>query len=487
MILQMENPREARHTFLERISDMSVFIPTRYETSPGARAQCPPAKGGTSAPWKTRTLQDFHPRPNWISSSESRKPHRFSESRRAGSTSGGRRSHGLCSSPEGRYGSPLGGSGNGLSDPHNPPTVSVGGDTVSYQGLGRIYRRRDSRFWWIAISVRGKRHSESSKSVHIGDARALLAKRIEQFRLVPGLLSRVTVSELLDDYLRDLEIRGARALDSFERHARILREYVGSRVAALLEPGEVYELQQALRKRFASSSVNFTVGFLRTSFRHAARNGRIERRLEFPRALPVNNARKGFLERADYTAILEELPEWARDPFRLLYTTGWRRGEVMSLSWAEVDFDAGMLHLDPARSKNRKGRPFPFMGEMADVLARRQAARVLGVPFVFHRFGRCISGSCFLKHFREAATIAGRPNLIPHDCRRSAARRLLRAGIREDVVMAMIGWSTRAMLTRYAIVSESDLEDAAAKVDEYMERQSAEAKSRVLPFGKEKP
>jgi len=342
--------------------------------------------------------------------------------------------------------------------------------------------RKDSRFWWVSLSVHGKRHTESSKSVRHKDAVSLLAKRIEQFRIVPGLLVKVTISELLDDYLRDLESRGSRALSTFERHATILRGHLGSLVAALLEPGEVYELQQTLRKKYAPATVNFTVGFLRTAYRHGARNGRIERRLEFPRALPVNNARKGFLEYADYLAILEELTEWARDPFRFAYQTGWRREEVLSIRWDEVDFDARVVRLDAARSKNREGRPFPFMGELGTVLSRRQGERILGLPWVFHRFGRRISGSCFLKHFRQAATIAGRPGLIVHDCRRSAIRNLLRAGVREDVAMAMVGWKTRAMMARYNITSESDLVDAAAKVNEYMRAKGAEALARVLPF-----
>lgn len=351
-----------------------------------------------------------------------------------------------------------------------------------YRGIGRVYRRRDSRFWWVSLSIRGKRHTESSKSVRKQDAQALLAKRIEQFRVIPGLMSRVTVGELLDDYLRDLELREVRALCRFERHATVLRGHLGNRVAALLEPGEIYELQQELRKRYAQATVNFTVGFLRTAFRHAARNGRIERRLEFPRALPVNNARKGFLEHSDYLAILEELPDWARDPFRFAYASGWRKMEVLSLRWDEVLFESRVVRLDPARSKNHEARTLPFIGEISEVLARRRAARVLGVPWVFHRRGRAISGSSFLNHFREAATIAGHPGLIVHDCRRSAIRSLLRAGVREDVAMAMVGWKTRAMLQRYDIVSHADLEDAAAKVRTYLDTKSAEAQARLLPF-----
>jgi hypothetical protein len=46
--------------------------------------------------------------------------------------------------------------------------------------------------------------------------------------------------------------------------------------------------------------------------------------------------------------------------------------------------------------------------------------------------------------------------LIVHDFRRSAAKALRRAGVAESVIMATGGWKTRAMFTRYAIVSSAD-------------------------------
>ena len=352
------------------------------------------------------------------------------------------------------------------------------------QGIGRIYMRSDSRFWWISLSVRGKRHSESSKSIRRKDAEELLKKRIEQFRVAPGVMSRAIVGELLDGYLRDCELRELRSLDSFELSARRVREHLGDVVASFLEPGQVYELQQELRKKYAPAPVNVTLTVFRSALKVSARNGLLARLIEFPRALPMNNARKGFLEQADYLAILEELPEWAKDPFRFAYASGWRRGEVLSLRWTEVDFETRLVRLDPARSKNGEGRTIPFIGEIGDVLKRRHAERILGVPWVFHRCGRPPSGSSFLNHFREAATIAGRPGLIVHDCRRSAIRNLLRMGVREDVAMKMVGWKTRAMMSRYDITVESDLHDAGEMVARYLEQQAAEPRGEVVPFKK---
>ena len=45
---------------------------------------------------------------------------------------------------------------------------------------------------------------------------------------------------------------------------------------------------------------------------------------------------------------------------------------------------------------------------------------------------------------------------IVHDMRRSAARELRKAGVHENVIMAIGGWKTRSMFDRYAIVNNND-------------------------------
>ena len=57
--------------------------------------------------------------------------------------------------------------------------------------------------------------------------------------------------------------------------------------------------------------------------------------------------------------------------------------------------------------------------------------------------------------------MAGR---VLHDLRRTAVRNLERAGVSRSVAMKMTGHKTESVYRRYAIVSESDLREAGAKL-----------------------
>lgn len=73
----------------------------------------------------------------------------------------------------------------------------------------------------------------------------------------------------------------------------------------------------------------------------------------------------------------------------------------------------------------------------------------------------------FRQTWNEVCKIAGVPNLLFHDLRRSAARNLRRSGVTEAEIMKIGGWKTRAVFERYNIVNESDLHESARKADEW--------------------
>ena len=60
---------------------------------------------------------------------------------------------------------------------------------------------------------------------------------------------------------------------------------------------------------------------------------------------------------------------------------------------------------------------------------------------------------------------AGVPGLLFHDLRRSAVRNMIRRGVPQKTAWEISGHKTDAVFSRYNIVSEGDLADAAKKIE----------------------
>lgn len=54
---------------------------------------------------------------------------------------------------------------------------------------------------------------------------------------------------------------------------------------------------------------------------------------------------------------------------------------------------------------------------------------------------------------------------VPHDFRRTAIRNLERDGVPRSVAMAMVGHQTEEVYTRYAIVDQAMIREAAVKMN----------------------
>ena len=71
------------------------------------------------------------------------------------------------------------------------------------------------------------------------------------------------------------------------------------------------------------------------------------------------------------------LPAPWQDILDLAYYSGWRKNEILGLTWDELDEAGGVIRLSPARSKTWVGRIPPISPPIADALARRHPRPLL--------------------------------------------------------------------------------------------------------------
>ena len=107
-----------------------------------------------------------------------------------------------------------------------------------------------------------------------------------------------------------------------------------------------------------------------------------------------------------------QLPAPWQDLLDVAYYSGWRKYEILGLTWEEIDGAGGVIRLSPARSKTRVGRILPISPLIAEALARRRARRDPHSSLVFHRLPP-FRDKLFMYSMLESVP-SSVPHFVPH-------------------------------------------------------------------------
>ena len=337
------------------------------------------------------------------------------------------------------------------------------------RGDGRIYQRGEVFF--IAYNVNGRECRESSRSTSWADAQRLLDQRLQERAALQAPLaatsSDVTYDTLADLYLADYRLHEYRTFSTARARVEHLRRSFGGLSVTAINVLRIKRYQTTRREEGVSAAtVNRETTGLQRMFRLAVDSGLVKEIPAFPQRLRENPPRQGFFEVTEYEAVRRHLPPPYQDVLDFAYLSGWRRREITELTWPEVDWSGKVIRLDPARSKTASGRILPLMPEMLKILERRKQSRVPGRTLVFDRDTLTVRE--WKNAWPKACEAAGLKGRYLHDCRRTVARNLVRAGVSERIAMTLIGHKTRSMFDRYNIVSERDLHQASEQLGHYL-------------------
>lgn len=354
------------------------------------------------------------------------------------------------------------------------------------RGQGRVFRPkvrgRQTTVWWLDYSVCGHRHRESAHATSKSEAIELLRRRIGERKSgkVVGRPDRVTLRDLRSGLERHYQREGNRSLRRVQQALDHMDQFLRADTRALdLTRQRVGEyLEHRLDKGAARATVRYEIAVLNAAFSVAVEEELLSVRPMFK--LPsVRNARSGFFEDGDFAALLVELPAYLRPVIRFLRMTGWRKSEVLGLTWAQVDWESTVILIGATQTKGGDARLFPFAlaPEIKQLLEAQWHARE--GSFVFNRGGQRIRS--FRRAWESACKRAGLDGMLVHDLRRTAARDFRREGVSEGEIMKLCGWKTRAMFDRYNIIDEADLAQAVAK--RFNGKQAANTTTPTEPSG----
>lgn len=357
-------------------------------------------------------------------------------------------------------------------------------------GTGRIYKR--GNVWWIDYGFRGERYRESAHSSKKKVATALLKKRMAECGAGGPMVDEeeITLQDLRDAVVADYEANGKRSLRRVRRAwQHVLGHYTPQRRAVDVTTDRVRGYAAArLAEGAARATVNKELAALRRGFSLMVEAGRLSRGPTI-HALHTDNVRQRFLTMEDVEAICGQIGADLAPVVHFAALTGWRKAEVLGLTWSRVDWQAGTLRLDVGTTKNGEGRTFPFaaLPPLAALLReQRERTRAIEretgriVPWVFHRQGdeiRSMNGA-----WKGAAKRAGLAGAWFHDLRRTAVRNLERAGVSRSVATKLTSHKTESIYRRYAIADADALAEGVEKLARLHGAEGASEGRSALPM-----
>lgn len=250
-----------------------------------------------------------------------------------------------------------------------------------------------------------------------------------------------------------------------------LKDYFGGMKAARVGTAQIagyVERRQA--EGAANSTINRELALLRRAFSLGfdGEPQKVSRIPKFHRFIvsEKGNERRGFVEEAEYRRLADATAGqmWLRSLLALGYTYGFRKGELLNMRCAQVDLLNNTASLYSGETKNDEARIVVLTEECRRLVTElRRGKQPEDYLFTREDGSRVVD---FRGAWDALVKTAGVPDLLFHDLRRSAVRNMIRRGVPQKTAQKISGHKTDAIFSRYNIISESDIADAARKIEE---------------------
>ncbi len=343
--------------------------------------------------------------------------------------------------------------------------------------------------WWMRFRIAGRQIRESTgttrKTVAVEAERV---RRLELERALNGLATVenraariVTVKEALDSYLEAYKMsHREKSIKYVDGRLVHLHRLIGDRLISDLTEEAIRRYMKARRGEGVSNrTVNMEVQNLSQAVAHA-RGNRLTWRQLWPNVRPMEERSDvgRAISRDEERAILDASSKVRGliGPFvRIALATGMRRGEILGLTWGQVDLEARVLTVGTAKTKAGTGRRVPINANLLEVLKmhREASEKKMGpVQPDWHLFPFKASpphydatkGITTITTGWEAARKLAKVQCRLHDLRHTAISRMCEGGVPDRIVMALAGHVSRAMLARYSHMSMDAMRDAVEKL-----------------------
>jgi integrase len=321
-------------------------------------------------------------------------------------------------------------------------------------------RKRGER-WWYDFRIRGVRYRssvpEARTKAQAEQAEAKLRTEIFEGRYGGRRAGATSLAKFVNEVYLPWAKVNKRSAASDVLRARTLLDFFGGRTLAEVSPLLIERYKRERGEtitrggtKICPGTVNNELAQLARIFTMALEHGLVNanpcarvKRLRTP------DVRARYLSRVEETQLMANLPRIgpARGLVETALHTGMRKSEILSLTWAQVDFERGVLLV--TNTKTGRDRQVPMNSALRPVLLATQIRR--NGHYVFAGpSGRPYSAAWLHATFQRACRAAGIDGLRFHDLRHTAATRMAEAGVSAFNIKAVLGHANIQMTERYA-------------------------------------
>jgi integrase len=329
------------------------------------------------------------------------------------------------------------------------------------------------RVWWIEYYDPEKRLRRErigpNKAAAEQRLREVLSARTEGRYIKKSPDSCTLFKDLAAWYLDLPEVKAKRSYDRDKWSLKILLPYFGDRLLKDITPAQVEAYRQerlyqpsgrSPKDMTRPATVNRELACFKTIFNKAVKNAKADRNpAQGIKLLKENNERDRVLTQEEFTSLLTHCPVHLKPIVKMAYHTAMRQGEILKLTWGQVDLKEGFIHLRPQDTKTNEGRLVPLNREMVDMF--KNMPRGLPGVKVFTYVGRSIGS--IKKGFIAACKKAGIEDFTFHDLRHTAINNWRLQGHDYFRIMAATGHKTMSVFKRYNSVSREELKALAGE------------------------
>lgn len=325
-----------------------------------------------------------------------------------------------------------------------------------------IYKRPDSRYWWINATLpNGKRVRESAGTEDRAEAEAYLAKlkldayREHHFGIKPNRSWQEAVVRFLAVKATLRDVKGYQGI------CRRLDHYLGDSMLNQINGDIIWSIIQGEMKRGnAIATINRHLAVTRAIMRMARDEWQWIDSMPKIRLLSGEVERDRWLTRDEADKLIAASPPHLAALIKFALATGCRASEITGLEWNRVDLERRTAWLD--KTKNKTPRGVPLNSDAIEVLesVMGQSAR-----YCFTYKGEPIKRAITNHAWYAAVERVGLTDLRFHDLRHTWASWHRQAGTSCDELKDLGGWKSRQMVDRYAKFATEHLTAAASRIE----------------------